>query len=110
MEGGAAMKQVKVSLPDEVLEKTRQEARSLGMSPGAVVRLRHCERMLGFNLELPEKPYLVQPKNWREIEAYVRVKKCGPVENFFIEAAEALMRRNALTAAQKTEFERLLEK
>jgi hypothetical protein len=105
------MRKLKISLPDETYKKMSGEAASLGFSVNALVRLRLCERAMGLKFDVPEKPYLFSPKNWREIEAYLRVKRPElTVSQFAVEAVDALMKRNGLTALQKTEVEALLKK
>jgi hypothetical protein len=104
------MKELKIVLPEEAFEKYRYEAKVLGMTPNAVIRLRLCERALGLDLDMPRKSYIVQFDKWREIEAYMKVKGFLSISEFAVKAAENLMNRNALTEAQKAEADRLLKK
>jgi hypothetical protein len=104
------MTHIQISLPENVFEVMRKEAEILGVTPNMYARIQLAERFLGFRVDTSEKAYIVRTKNWREIEAYVRVKRGCSVENFFVEAASALMRRNALKPSQKAEVDRLLGK
>ncbi|MDR1250627.1 MAG: hypothetical protein LBK62_00515 [Treponema sp.] len=104
------MKELKIMLPEEVLEKYRYEAKVFGMTPNAVIRLRLCEQVLGFDLDMSRKSYLIQFDKWRDIEAYIKVKGFISISEFATKAAENLMKRNALTEAQKAEADRLLKK
>jgi hypothetical protein len=110
MGGRIKMKELKIALPEEVLETYRNEAKVFGMTPNAVIRLRLCERALGFDLDMPRKSYIVQFDKWREIEAYMKAKGFISISEFTAKAAENLMKRNALTKAQKAEVDRLLKK
>jgi hypothetical protein len=104
------MKQLKISLPENVMDDVCRMAKRLGLTPSQFIRVKMCEMVCGFKLDVPEKKYVVPLADWREVEAYVRVKGVGSVEYFLSEAAKSVMRRNALTSAQKTEVEALLEK
>jgi deoxyribodipyrimidine photolyase len=97
---------IQITLSKEVLEALQKEAAERGISPAIFTRMLLHERYNKTDAET--KAYTVRTRNWREIEAYVRVRNLGSVESFIPNAIDLAISRNRLSAKQKAEFEKLL--
>lgn len=103
------MKQIQITIPERVFDVLKAEGERVGVTPNIVARMKLGDSCLGFQIDLAEKAYTVRFRNWREVEAYIKIKTPHvDVEGFVVQAVMALMRRNALTEAQKAEVDRLL--
>ena len=101
-------KPIKVTLTEKTMVLLKQEAAFRGITPAALAKIRLNEIFLSkTEIEMKEKGYIVQLENWREVEAYARMKN-KTVEQITVEAVMTLMRRNALTPAQKAEAEKFI--
>ena len=99
---------MQITLSTEVLEALHREAADRGISPSIFTRMLLHERYSKSDTE--SKVFTFKSKNWREIEAYVEVKRLGNVESFATRALEDVMSKNRLTPAQRATFEKLLGK
>jgi hypothetical protein len=100
------MTQTKISLPEDVMDGIKRDAERLGVTPGVLVRIKLC---ILYGNKDEAKPFIVTLENWREVEAYVQAKGLD-LEKFMAGSVSAMMRRNALTAAQKSKADRILKK
>jgi len=98
--------QMQITLPVEAMDALKATAEKKGITPNILVRLLLLERFSPSDVE--SKSYNFTAENWREIEAYVKVKCLGSVEAFTTRALEDVMSKNRLTAAQKAKYEKLL--
>jgi hypothetical protein len=103
------MVQTQISLPEIIMGGIKRDAAKLGVTPNVFMRIQLCAMFSTYTNKDEAKSYIVKLENWREVEAYTRVKGLG-LETFMAKSAEAMMRRNALTTAQKDEVKRILEK
>jgi len=104
------MQQIQITLPKNVLDGIKAEARELCLSPNLMLRLWLIQRRGGNQVSLDTKSYTLHLDNWREVEAYLKIKSPElTVADFAAKAVLALMRRNGLTQAQKAEADRMLE-
>ena len=104
-------KQIKVTITEETLSLLKKEAALRCVTPAALAKIRLNEIFLSkAEIDICEKAYVVQLKNWREVEGYARLKGSKTVEQLAVDAIGAEMRRHSLTAAQKAELERIIEK
>jgi len=103
--------QIKITLTGKAMTVLEQEATIRGIKPSVLARVKLNEIFVPeAEIDLKEKAYVVPLKNWHEVEAYAKIKKNETVEEFVVEAVNALMRRNALTPLQKEELERIIGK
>ena len=109
-DGGDTMQSIQITLPKSVLDGLKAEARGLHITPNLMLRLWLIQRRGGNPVSLDTKSYTLHLDNWREVEAYLKIKspELG-VADFAAKAVLALMRRNGLTQAQKAEADRMLE-
>jgi len=104
------MKQIQITIPENVFSVLKAEADKMGITPNILARIKLAEQLLGFQLNVSEKAYMVRFPNWKEVEAYIKIKSPHVnVEGLAVQAVVALMKRNGLTPAQKAEAERLLK-
>ena len=103
-------KQIKITLTEKTLTLLEKEAAIRGIKPAVLARIKLNEIFAPEEIDINEKAYIVPLKNWREVEAYARIKSKKTVEEFAIDAVNALMKRNALTPLQKAELERIIGK
>jgi hypothetical protein len=94
------------SMNREVMDSLRSAAEKMGISPSLFVRMLIFEKFSKGNSEL--KAYTFRTRNWREIEAYIKVRNLGSFEGFAPLALDLAMTRNRLSAKQKAEFDKLL--
>jgi len=74
------MKQIKISLPENILEAMWNEALYYGITPNVLARVRLSECYVkDIEAGVSKKKYLVPFKTWRELEAYVAIKRIGDV-------------------------------
>ncbi|MDR2942957.1 MAG: hypothetical protein LBV17_10240 [Treponema sp.] len=103
------MIQMQITLPENVITAIRAEAAQCGISPNVLARIRLCSLFLGYGTETVKKSYIVTLENWKEVEAYVKVKYPGStVSDFAAKTAISETKRCPLKPAQKEEFESLL--
>jgi len=101
-------RQIKVKLTGKTHAVLEREAAVRGITPAVLARIKLNEFYLSnAEIDLSEKTYLVSLKKWRELEAYIQIKN-KTVEQFVIEAIEVRMKQNALTPAQKAEYEKII--
>ena len=104
------MKQIQITIPEPVFDVMKKEADRVGITPNILARMRLGEAFLGLRLDTSDKAYSVRLRNWREVEAYIKIKMPHvSFEEFAAQAIVALMKRNGLTPAQKAEVDRLLK-
>jgi len=101
------MTQIKITLPENVMENLRSEAKRSGLSPNILARARLCD--LYWGVEKGRNSCLLRVENWNEIEAYVKVKHPGlTVGDFASKVTVSEMKRCPLQKGQKEEYARLL--
>ena len=100
------MVQIQFQMKEEAMEGLKAEAAKMGITPNLLARLIMHERFSP--PDTGSKSYTFTAENWREIEAYVKVKCLGNVAAFTTRALEDVMSKNRLTAVQKAKYERLL--
>lgn len=103
------MTQAKISLPEDVMDGIKREAAKLGVTPNVFMRIQLCTLLPAHVANGDAKPYIVKLENWQDVETYVQVKGLD-LGKFMAGSVNAMMRRNALTAAQKSKANRLLKK
>jgi hypothetical protein len=102
---------MQITLPENVMGAIRTEAAQCGISPNVLARIRLCALFFGNEPEAKKKSYVVTFENWKEVEAYVKVKYPGStVGDFAAKTAVFETKRTPLKHALKEEFDRLLEK
>jgi hypothetical protein len=105
------MSQMQITLPENIMEMIRIEAAQCGITPNVLARIRLCTLFWGHEAAAEKKSYVVTLENWKEAEAYVKVKHPGStVSDFAAKTTTFEMRRCPLSPAQKAEFDRLLDK
>jgi hypothetical protein len=109
--GRVEMVQIQMTLPKRIMDAMRAEAAEIGVTPNILARIRLCSMFHGHGGEAKRKAYIVKLENWREAEAYVRVKLPGSsVSDLAAKAVTSEMRKHGPKSAQKAEFDRLLGK
>jgi hypothetical protein len=105
------MIQMQITLPENVMDAIRAEASQCGISPNVLARIRLCALVPGKGTGANKKSYVVTLEDWKEVEAYVKVKHPGAtVGDFAAKTAIFETKRCPLKPAQKAEFDRLLGK
>jgi len=99
------MKRIKITLPPEVEAEMREEAKTLGLTLSALIRMLCCETH-GNTLDARWKGYIMRLENWREAEAFVRAQGRKSVGDLADLALDGYLRKNHLSAAQKAAVER----
>ena len=102
-DAGGKMQQIQITLPKRVLDGIKAEARKLHITPNMIIRLwllqQRGERRVS---SLDGKSYTLHLDNWREVEAYLKIKSPElSVADFAVRAVGSLMRRNGLTRLKK---------
>ena len=100
------MTQMQITLPDNVMEGIRADARQSGVTPNILARIYFCQ-LYGSD---QNKHHVVKLKNWSEIEAYVEARGFRDIGAFLSIAAEGYMKKNHLSAAQKARIDTDIEK
>ncbi|MDR0494149.1 MAG: hypothetical protein LBG95_00765 [Treponema sp.] len=105
------MIQMQITLPENIMKMLRNEAAQCGITPNVLARIRLCTLFFGNETAAEKKSYVVTLENWKEAEAYVKLKQPGStVGDFAAKTTTFEMRRCPLSPAQKAEFDRLLVK
>jgi len=102
------MKQIQITIPEQAFEAMKAQAKNMGVTPNLLARLKLVELFFGAGVDADGKVYSVRLRNWREIEAYLKVRGVS-LSEIATPALMQHMRRNALTTAQKEEFDSLLK-
>jgi hypothetical protein len=111
MEGGTKMTQMQITLPENIMDAIRAEATQLGITPNVLTRIRLCTLFLGNGNKTEKKSYIVTLENWRDVEAYVKVKHPGSsIGDFAAKAVVSEMKKHGLKSTQTAEFDRILGK
>jgi ribosome-binding protein aMBF1 (putative translation factor) len=100
------MIQMQITLSEDVMEAIRSAAAKRGISPGIFARMMLYEKFGQKDAE--SKSYSFSTRNWRELEAFIKIRNLGSVEGFAPIAMDMAMSRSKLSARQKAEIERLL--
>jgi hypothetical protein len=96
--------QIQLQISAEDMDALRAAVEKKGITPNILARLIMHERFSPPDAE--SKSYTFTAKNWREIEAYVEVKRLGSVEVFAAFAIEQYLSRYPPTAGQKRQIEK----
>jgi hypothetical protein len=97
-------------MPDEVFNGIRSRSKQIGVTPNVFCRIQLCQMNPPDEPIIPAKSYLIELENWREIECYVEARGYKSIGFFLQKTAEAFMKKYHITAAQKADVEKLLEK
>jgi hypothetical protein len=101
---------MKISFSGDLLRTIEREAKALNLTPGLYIRMRMSELFRDIQTDAAEKSYVIRLENWREVEAYAKVKHGSSVADYAAKVAVSEMRRCPLGTAQKADFDRLLGK
>ena len=104
------MKEMQITLPENVMDAIRVEAGQLGITPNVLARIQLCQLHFPVSPDTHARSYLVKLENWREVELYVEARGLKSIGHFLQKTAEAFMKKYHITAAQKAEAEELLKK
>ena len=103
------MKQMQITLPENVMDAIRVEAAECGITPNVLARIRLCSLFSLSGTGGDKKSYIIRLENWREAEAYVSIKHPGSsIGDFAGKAIVSEMKKHGLKSAQKGEFDRVL--
>jgi hypothetical protein len=97
---------MKITLSEKVLDSLRRVADQSGITPNILARI-YLNQLHGSD---DNKHHLVRLENWREIEAYVKVRGFRDIGTFLGITAEGYMKKNHLSAAQKAKIDTNIEK
>ena len=92
---------LKISLSERMMDSLRREAEKLEITPNVLARIRLCQLYGSTQPDASSKSYIIDMKNWREIEAYVEARGFGDISILLNKAAEFYIRKNHLSAAQR---------
>jgi len=104
------MIQMQITLPENIMEMIRSEAKQCGVTPNVIARIRLCSLFCGNEPETNKKSYIVTLENRVEIEAYVKERGFGDMGIFLKKAAEWYMKKFHLSAAQKASIDKNINK
>jgi hypothetical protein len=105
------MTKMQITLPENVINTIRMEAKQIGITPSVFARIWLCSLFPECGHEAARKSYTITLEKWREIEAYIKVKHPGAsVGSFAARAIFSEMKKHGLSTAEKDEFDRLLGK
>lgn len=104
------MKQMQITLPENAMDVIRTKAEKCGITPNVHARIQLCQLNSPDEQNGSVKAYLIELENWREIEAYIGIRGFRDMGIFLNKTAEWYMKKYHLSAAQKTEAERNIEK
>jgi ribosome-binding protein aMBF1 (putative translation factor) len=99
--------QIQITLSEDVMESIRNAAAKRGISPGIFTRMMLYEKFGQKDAE--SKSYSFSTRNWRELEAYVKIRNLGSVEGFAPIAMDMAMSRSKLSARQKADIAELIK-
>ena len=98
--------QIQFTISTEAAEALKAAAEKKGITHGLLARLILHERFGQAEADAESKSYTFTIKNWREVEAYVEVKRLGSVEVFVGFAMEQYLTRYPPTEGQKRQIEK----
>jgi hypothetical protein len=90
-----------ITLSENMMDILRRKAEKLEITPNMLARIHLCQIYNSQQSDAVSRAYIVEMKNWHEIEAYVEERGFGDLSIFLNKAAEWYMRKNHLSAAQK---------
>ena len=97
--------QMQLKISTEVMDGLKADAEKQGISPNILARMILHKH---FQADAETKSYTFTTRNWRELEAYVKVRNLGSVEGYAPVALDMSMSWSRLSARQRAEFDRLL--
>jgi hypothetical protein len=101
---------IKVTLSKVMMDTLRREAGKLEITPNVLARIQLCRIYNSSHPDAASKSYIIEMKNWRDIEAYVNERGFGDMGIFLGKAAEFYMRKNHLSDVQKAAAKENIEK
>jgi len=101
---------LKITLSGVMMDSLRREADKLEITPNVLARIQLCRIYGKPQSDATSRSYIIEMKNWREIEAYVEERGFGNVGIFLNKAAEWYMRKFHLSAVQKAAVKENIEK